>query len=68
MNVERISVDSLKRRIDAGENFFFLDTRNPKAWAEAETKLPQAVRVPADEVEKHFVDIPHDRPIVTYCT
>jgi rhodanese-related sulfurtransferase len=47
---------------------FFLDSRNPKAWAEAETRLPQAIRVPADEVEKHFADIPHDRPIVAYCT
>jgi rhodanese-related sulfurtransferase len=64
----RISVDEVKKRTDAGENFFFVDSRNPKAWAEAETKLPQAIRVPADDVEKHFADIPHDRPIVVYCT
>ncbi len=66
--MRRISVDEVKKRMDAGEDFLFLDSRNPKAWAKAETKLPQAIRVPSDEVEQHFADIPHDRPIVAYCT
>src|SRR2546430_12261479 len=30
---------SLQRLLERGENVFFVDTRNPKAWAEAETKL-----------------------------
>lgn len=68
MDAIRISVDEVNTRMDAGEDFFFVDSRNPKAWAEAETKLPQAIRAPADDVEKHFADIPHDRPIVVYCT
>lgn len=68
MAVERITVDVLKRLIERGENVFFVDTRNPKAWAEADTKLPQAIRVPADAVEEHFADIPHNRLVVTYCT
>ena len=68
MSGTRISVDEVKKRMDAGADFFFLDTRNPKAWAEADTRLPQAIRVPADDVEKHFADIPHDRPVVAYCT
>ena len=68
MNVERITVGDLQRLIERGENVFFVDTRNPKAWAEAETKLPQAIRVPADAVEEHFSDIPRDRLVVTYCT
>ena len=68
MTVERITVGDLQRRIERGENVFFVDTRNPKAWAEAETKLPQAIRVPADAVEEHFSDIPRDRLVVTYCT
>ena len=68
MAVERVTVDGLKRLIERGENVFFVDTRNPKAWAEAETKLPQAIRVPADAVEGHFADIPRDRLVVAYCT
>jgi len=64
----RISVEDLRGRLDRGEDIFFVDTRNPKAWAEAKTKLPGAIRVPADQVEQHLADIPRDRMIVTYCT
>jgi rhodanese-related sulfurtransferase len=68
MEVTRVTVDEVKERMDRGEQFTFVDTRNPKAWAEAETKLPGALRVPADEAEKHFDDIPKDRTVITYCT
>jgi rhodanese-related sulfurtransferase len=64
----RVTVDEIKERMDRGEQFAFVDTRNPKAWAEAETKLPEAIRVPADEVEQHLAEIPHDRTVITYCT
>ena len=62
---KRISVDDVAER---GEDVFFVDTRNPQAWAEAETRLPGAIRVPADQVEQHLADIPRDRTVVTYCT
>ncbi len=64
----RINVTNLKRRIDQGEDVFLVDTRNPKAWSEADTTLPGAIRVPADQVERHLADIPSDRLVVTYCT
>jgi rhodanese-related sulfurtransferase len=54
--------------MDRGEQFAFVDTRNPQAWGEAETKLPGAVRVPADELEQHLSEIPRDRAVITYCT
>lgn len=68
MEVTRVTVDEVKERMNRGEQFTFVDTRNPKAWAEAETKLPGAIRVPADEVEQHLNQIPHDRTVITYCT
>jgi rhodanese-related sulfurtransferase len=68
MEATRVTVDELKERMDRGEQFAFVDTRNPKAWGEAETKLPGAIRVPADEVENHFGEIPRDRTVITYCT
>ena len=64
----KITVDELRKRLDQGEDVFFVDTRNPKAWGEAETKLPGAIRVPADQVEQHLADIPSDPTVVTYCT
>ncbi|MEP6570071.1 MAG: rhodanese-like domain-containing protein [Acidobacteriota bacterium] len=68
METTRVTVDEIKERMDRGEEFTFVDSRNPQAWAEAENKLPGAIRVPADEVEQHLAEIPHDRTVITYCT
>ena len=68
MEATRVTVDEVKERMDRGEQFTFVDTRNPQAWGEAETKLPGAVRVPADELEQHLAEIPRDRAVITYCT
>jgi len=68
MEATRITADELRERMSRGEQFTILDNRNPNAWSEANTKLPGALRVPADELEKHLSEIPRDRAIVTYCT
>ena len=68
MEVTRVTVDELKERMARGEEFAFVDTRNPTAWSEAYKKLPSAIRVPADEVEKHLDEVPKDRTVITYCT
>ena len=68
MEPTRVMVDELKERMERGEQFAFVDTRNPKAWGEAEMKLPGAIRVPADEVESYLEKIPRDRTVITYCT
>ncbi len=68
MEPTRLTVNEVKERIDRGEQFVFVDSRNPKAWAEAQTKLPGAIRVPVDEVEGHLEEIPRDRVVITYCT
>jgi rhodanese-related sulfurtransferase len=64
----RITPDDLKRRIDAGEDFTIIDVRNPQAWAESDTMIPGAIRIPLDEFERHLPQIPKVRPVVTYCT
>ena len=64
----RVTVDEVRERMDRGEQFTFVDTRNPKAWGDSDVKLPGAVRVPADETEKHLAEIPRDRAAITYCT
>ncbi len=68
MEVTRVTADEVGERMNRGEQFAFVDTRNPQAWAEAETKLPGAIRVPAAEVEQHLGEIPRDRAVITYCT
>ena len=68
LDATRMTADELSQRMKSGELFTILDTRNPQAWSAAESKLPGALRVPADEVEKYLDKIPRDRAIVTYCT
>jgi rhodanese-related sulfurtransferase len=64
----RITVDELRRRMQAGEDFIFIDTRNPQAWGESREKLPGAIRVPADASDDSLAKIPKDKPAVAYCT
>jgi rhodanese-related sulfurtransferase len=64
----RISVDELKKRMEAGEDFTIIDVRNPQAWAESDTMIPEAIRVPLEDLEKNLARIPKNRPVVAYCT
>ncbi len=68
MEPTRVTVDEVKERMDRGEQFAFVDARNPQAWSKSDVKLPGAIRVPADEVEGHLGEIPRDRAVITYCT
>ena len=68
MEATRITTDEVRERLERGEQFTFLDTRNPTAWAESDKKLPNALRVPADELAQHLNEIPKDRAVITYCT
>ncbi len=64
----RITVEELRKRMDAGEEFVLLDVRNPEAWAESEAVVPNAIRMPLDGFEQELPRIAKDRNIVTYCT
>jgi rhodanese-related sulfurtransferase len=64
----RITVNELKKRMDAGEEFTVIDVRNPQAWAQSDTMIPDAIRVTIDNFQRHLSQIPKNRPVVTYCT
>ena len=64
----RITVEELKKRMDAGEDFTVIDVRNPNAWAETDTVIPEAIRIPLDKLEESLPRIPKNRPVVAYCT
>ena len=68
MEATRITVDEVSQRMQRGEEFVFVDTRNPQAWAESDKKLPHAIRAPADDLSRHLEEIPKDRAVITYCT
>jgi rhodanese-related sulfurtransferase len=63
-----MTVSELKKPVDSGEDFTLIDVRNPPAWAESDTMLPQAIRVPLDKLEERLSRILKTRPVVAYCT
>jgi sulfur-carrier protein adenylyltransferase/sulfurtransferase len=68
VDAPRITVNDLRKRMEAGEDFVLIDTRNPQAWAQSDVKLPEAIRVPVDNLDEKLAEIPKAKPIVTYCT
>lgn len=68
MEVTRVTTDEVKERMDRGEQFTFIDSRNAKEWAVANTKIAGAIRVDSNEVNQHVSEIPHDRTVIVYCT
>jgi hypothetical protein len=48
----RITADNLRERMEAGEHFPVIDTRNPHAWGEAADMAAGAIRFHGDEVNE----------------
>ena len=64
----RITVDELRRRMQGGEEFTFIDSSNPDAWAHSDTVAPKAMRIRPDKLDENVARIPREKPIITYCT
>ena len=68
MAKDKISTKEAHRVYSSGKPVVFVDSRNPKAWATSDVKLPKAIRVPADDVESHINEIDRHATVITYCT
>jgi rhodanese-related sulfurtransferase len=66
--IDRVTIDEVKKRMDRGEPILFIDTRNSQDWSASDVKLPGALRIHFSELEQHLDELPRDRLIVTYCT
>ena len=60
-----LDVEALKRRLDADEDVFLLDVREPRELEEIGT-IEGYVNIPMDQLEARLSEIPKDRPIVLY--
>jgi adenylyltransferase/sulfurtransferase len=59
------TVDALKRRLDARENVFILDVRNPEEYQIC--RIPGSVLIPLPELPRRFGELDRDREIVIHC-
>jgi adenylyltransferase/sulfurtransferase len=62
--IPQLTVKELKRRIDAGEDLYILDVREPNEYQIAQIggKL-----IPLNEVPNRLDEIPREREIVVHC-
>lgn len=78
--IPQINATQLKARLDAGEDLFLLDVRNPEEWEIA--VLPDSVKIPKGHIEiaayavasgsqapeqTVLKRIPRDREVIVYC-
>jgi molybdopterin/thiamine biosynthesis adenylyltransferase/rhodanese-related sulfurtransferase len=60
-----IDVRELKRKMDAKEDFFLLDVREPNEYQIG--RIPGSTLIPLGEVPRRYQEIPKDREIVVHC-
>lgn len=64
--VPAISVQEVKAKLDAGEDFILLDVREPHEWEISD--IPQATHhIPKGEILEHLGELDTAREIVVYC-
>jgi rhodanese-related sulfurtransferase len=68
MEIAKVTPSEVIARMRSGERFVFIDARSATDWKAADSKLPGAIHVPAEEVTRHLAEIPQGHPVVSYCT
>jgi adenylyltransferase/sulfurtransferase len=61
---ETTSVD-LKKRVDAGDDVFILDVREPNEYQIC--RIPGSVLIPLGELPRRYAELPNDKDIVAHC-
>ncbi len=60
-----IAAEQLKKRVDAGEDLFVLDVRNPNEFQIC--RIPGTVLLPLPELPTRFAEVPKDREVIVHC-
>jgi membrane protein DedA with SNARE-associated domain/rhodanese-related sulfurtransferase len=68
LRMAKISVDELKKRMDAGDPITVVDVRHPLALELDPEAIPGALNFLLEDIEHRHHEIPRDREIVLYCT
>jgi adenylyltransferase/sulfurtransferase len=64
-NDRDITATELKRRLDAGDDLFILDVREPNEYQI--NRIPGATLIPLGELPRRYQELPKDREIVAHC-
>ena len=67
LQVTRMSVDELKRRMDAGDPITVFDLRHPLEARLFPHTIPGAKRFPRDDLSSHIESMPPSQEVVVFC-
>jgi membrane protein DedA with SNARE-associated domain len=68
LRIARISVEELKRKIDAGENLSIVDLRHSLDFEADPETIPGAIHIDSKELTEKSSLWPRDREVILYCT
>ncbi len=68
LRMARITVEELYRLLDSGAGPVIVDVRSQTARSLEPRRIPGAVHLPMQDMERHLRELPRDREIVLYCT
>jgi membrane protein DedA with SNARE-associated domain len=68
LRMSRISVEDLRRLMDAGSSPVVVDVRTPGARRAEPRRIPGAMVMTVDEVDARVAELPRGREIILYCT
>ncbi|MBI3697689.1 MAG: VTT domain-containing protein [Acidobacteria bacterium] len=64
----RITPEELMRKLEAGEDVVVADLRHPLDFEADAVKVPGALRLLPEELDRRHPEIPRDRDVVLYCS
>jgi membrane protein DedA with SNARE-associated domain/rhodanese-related sulfurtransferase len=67
LRMDRITVDELKQKMDAGEEVAIVDVRHMVDFEASPHVIPGALHIGLEEIDHRHHEIPRDRDIVLYC-
>jgi membrane protein DedA with SNARE-associated domain len=68
LRIARITVDELKKKIDAGEELVIVDLRHSMDFEADPETIPGAFRMDAKDLQEKSDPLPRDREVILYCT
>src|ERR1700674_787067 len=68
LRIARVTVDELKRKIDAGEELVIVDLRHSMDFEADPETIPGAFRMDAKDLQEKSDPLPRDREVILYCT
>jgi len=66
-DVPRMTIQELKAKMDRGEKIIILDVRSGADYASSKIKITGDVRIPLDQLNVRYKELPEGSEIITYC-